>query len=72
MMGHRTRLKTGEEYDALGSRFWRHALCFLSRPGAVKRIKQQHNRRERHRMKQELQAEVNSCRMKSQHTRNEK
>lgn len=53
MMGHRTRLKTGAEWDAFSPR-WRRLLCFLGRAGAVKKIKQQHNRRERHKSKQEL------------------
>jgi len=57
MMGHRTRLKTGEEYDCFSTN-WRKMLCMFYRPGVVKKIKAQHNRRERHRIKQELNQEI--------------
>jgi len=43
MMGHREKLKGGDEWDAVCAR---HVYCYLAR--ASKRIKQQMTRRNRH------------------------
>jgi len=49
MMGHREKLKGGDEWDAVCGR---HFYCYLAR--ASKRIKQQMTRRNRHADKIEL------------------
>lgn len=43
-MGRR-RAVNGEEADAYSK--WRHVLCYLSRPGAVRQIKKRTHKRER-------------------------
>jgi len=45
MMGHREKLKGGDEWDAVCAR---HIYCYLARAHAAKRIKQKMTRRNRH------------------------
>ena len=52
MMGHSTKLKGGDEWDAFSG--WRKYLCYLSRAGVVKRIKRGYNKRMRKQAKREL------------------
>ena len=47
----RIPMKGGDEYDALTS--WRHVLCYLGRPGVVKKIKRKYNKRFRKEGKKE-------------------
>ncbi len=56
-MGKKTRraAKSAEEADAYGR--WRHVLCYLDRPGAVKKIKRRTHRRERREGKAEARGE---------------
>ena len=43
MMGWRTKLRGGAEWDVFSN--WRRLLCYLQHPGITKRIKRQHNKR---------------------------
>jgi len=52
-MGHKEKLKGGAEFDVVSK--WRHYLCYLSRPGVVKSIKRQMNKRHRKNVKEILQ-----------------
>jgi hypothetical protein len=45
MMGHRQRLKTGAEEDAVTR--WRRVLCYMRKPGVTHGIKKQMSRRDR-------------------------
>ena len=53
-MGHRDKMKSGDEYDALTR--WRRLLRW--RPGQRRRIKQQHNKRLRREALDRLVAEA--------------
>jgi hypothetical protein len=55
-MGHRDRLKTGDEYDVIGK--WRKIYCYLSRPGVTARVKNAINRRARKAAKKETAREI--------------
>lgn len=54
-MGKRRRI-TGAEQDAF-SRYWRHMLCYLDRPGVRSKIKRGARRRERREAKQRIRQE---------------
>ena len=56
MMGHRTKLKGGDEWDAFSP--WRKLLCYLSRPGVPKSIKRKYNKRVRQEEKAEIYDET--------------
>lgn len=51
MMGHRSKLTNGDEFDAFSR--WRRILCYMQRPGIVAKIKRQHNKRIRKEARQE-------------------
>ena len=53
----RIRLKGGDEYDALTKA--RKYYKYLEKPGKVKRVKQQYNRRFRQAIKTEITREIN-------------
>ena len=55
MMGHRQKLKGGDEWDVTTP--WRKVMCYLARPGATKRIKMKMNRRARRDAKRALSKE---------------
>lgn len=55
MMGHRQKLISGDEVDAL-SRMWRKMLIYLERPGVRKAIKRKVNKRSRREAKGALMA----------------
>ena len=44
-MGWRSKLSGGAEWDAFSR--WRRWLCYMGRPGVVRRIKRAHNKRQR-------------------------
>jgi hypothetical protein len=46
MMGWKTKLKTGDEWDVVTG--WRKYLCWTKRPGACKKVKRRIRRRDRH------------------------
>ena len=52
MMGHREKIKGGDEYDAFTN--WRRVLCYTRRPGVTKSIKAKFSRRVRRELKVEL------------------
>jgi len=54
-MGHRQKLISGDEVDAL-SRMWRKMLIYLERPGVRKAIKRKVNKRSRREAKGALMA----------------
>jgi len=45
MMGHKEKLKTGDEYDLV---FAKHYYCYLALHGTSRKIKKIMNRRNRH------------------------
>lgn len=52
----RRRIITGEEQDAYSP--WRHVLCYLQRPGAVRAIKRRTHKRERREGRAEARAQL--------------
>lgn len=53
MMGRRQKVKTGDEYDLLGSRRY----CYLQRPGVTHLLKRRLSRRFRREQRAELRTE---------------
>jgi hypothetical protein len=49
------RAVNGDEQDAYSQ--WRHLLCYLQRPGVVKKIKRATHKRERQEGKREARSE---------------
>ena len=49
--------KSADEVDAFGN--WRKFLCYLGRPGVIKKIKRAYNKRVRQYTKVEIAAEFN-------------
>jgi len=56
MMGHKERLKTGEEYDLVTA--WRKHLCYMINTSAPRKIKKQMTRRNRRQNKQGLKSDT--------------
>lgn len=56
MMGWRSRLRGGAEWDAFSP--WRRFLCYLSRPGVTKAIKRQFKKRDRKLERQRIRDEL--------------
>ena len=54
MMGHRGKLKSGEEYDALTR--WRKRLYW--KPGETKKVKHKYNKRQRKQSRFELKRQA--------------
>lgn len=55
MMGRRQKLKSGDEWDAIGG--WKKYYAYLQKAGVRKAIKQLMNRRERRQNKQQIRRE---------------
>lgn len=55
MMGHRLKLKNGDEWDVVTP--WRHLYCWTQRPGATAGVKRSMRRRERREGKATLEGD---------------
>ena len=56
MMGHRQKLKGGDEWDAVCG--WRNIHCYLNRPGVAHSLKKKMSRRARRETKLTLKAQT--------------